>query len=343
MLLPTNEETAGPVKRSNPPNSNDKEGKLDSLYNVTQFQVLNGHSWDGNFPDYKSGAVVNGQFYSGKEFVEGVRSGKFILTDEQTKEWNAGTTGITHVNDKRDVKLIPNPILHNFPDSLSLSSGPKMDMAWEFGHKDQTEVIDNRRKVEAAITQNFHSLGKSLGAGSDLGAVIGGETLSSGLQTLLPLGVNSWAKGLFNPAAPSLIAGRSVTVSYLDDGGRILGISAEVTPASIGKGTETTSAATKWVRSIGNHKDDAGHLRGNHLGGLGGKTGDNVIPQNFSVNRGSFSRFEKKIAHHVRNSGQTVTIHVLPQYHFGATRPHSILYLAKFDGQWQFRTFANPF
>ena len=103
-------------------------------------------------------------------------------------------------------------------------------------------------------------------------------------------------------------------------------LSAEVTigKADIGTGTATNPSSRAWARALGNSNDDAGHILGRILGGLGIK--DNVFPQLSSINRGKYRAFEKLVKEHIESTGNNVNL----KWHFiygnGGTRPTGIIY-----------------
>ncbi|MCC6149421.1 MAG: DNA/RNA non-specific endonuclease [Planctomycetes bacterium] len=129
--------------------------------------------------------------------------------------------------------------------------------------------------------------------------------------------------------------------STYDELGRLSKVRAKITRADIGAGTSTNLASRTFARSIGNQNDDAGHLIARLLGGPGGKNSGNIVPQLSSVNRGSFARFERMIADEVE-SGKTAYLRVRPVYDGTSTRPSSIIYDVRINGQrWKSRVFSN--
>ncbi|WP_183085359.1 RHS repeat-associated core domain-containing protein, partial [Trinickia fusca] len=121
--------------------------------------------------------------------------------------------------------------------------------------------------------------------------------------------------------------------------GSLKSATAKIRPEDLGTGTPTNASSRLFARTLGCKGDDAGHAIGNRLGGSGGK--GNVFPQAASVNRGEFRDFEGDIAEAVK-SGSNVIVRVVPQYDEGSTRPHSVLYQARVDGQTESRIFSNP-
>ena len=127
----------------------------------------------------------------------------------------------------------------------------------------------------------------------------------------------------------------------LGQNGEVLEAFAQIQKEHLGSGTGTTLAARLWARVMGRESDDAGHLIGRALGGPGGMTSRNIIPQSPNVNRGSFKQFEAQIASAVRN-GDEVFVRVRPRYYSGSTRPHTIDYYTRINGKTELVSFPNP-
>lgn len=126
-----------------------------------------------------------------------------------------------------------------------------------------------------------------------------------------------------------------------DSQGRINKWEFDVTSSDIATGTETTASTRKHARDLGGKHDDAGHARGNNLGGSGSDS-DNIFPQSKNKNRGAFRSFEKKIATKVK-AGVTATVSLTAKYRGGSTRPASVRYEVEFsDGTTLRKTFKNP-
>ncbi|MFS0724817.1 PrsW family glutamic-type intramembrane protease [Paenibacillus sp. 1P07SE] len=123
--------------------------------------------------------------------------------------------------------------------------------------------------------------------------------------------------------------------------GELRSVFAKIEPHHIGTGTATNRSSRAFVRRLGRQTDDAGHGIGNNLGGPGGARSGNLFPQTPSVNRGAFQQFEQQIVRAV-NSGKEVYVRVVPNYPAGATRPDSIRYIVRIDGQTITRVFPNP-
>ncbi|MCZ8702856.1 hypothetical protein OM242_19770 [Escherichia albertii] len=70
--------------------------------------------------------------------------------------------------------------------------------------------------------------------------------------------------------------------------------------------------------------DDAGHTRGQNLGGGGGKK--YTFPQDPHTNRGRFQLFEGDIADYVQTNQRSVDFEQIYHYGNGGTRPTSIDY-----------------
>ena len=134
-------------------------------------------------------------------------------------------------------------------------------------------------------------------------------------------------------------SGLNYTVK-IGPGGRLESVFAKILPQNIGKGTGTTVASRSWAQTLGQTIDDAGHGSGRNLGGPGGVRGKNIFPQNLSVNRGQFMRFEKYVAAQV-NAGKGVFVRVVPKYNGIGTRPFEVLYQVRVDGKTMTKVFKN--
>ncbi|KAG8150172.1 RHS repeat-associated core domain-containing protein [Burkholderia catarinensis] len=121
--------------------------------------------------------------------------------------------------------------------------------------------------------------------------------------------------------------------------GTLKSATAKIRPEDLGTGTTTNASSRAAARAFGCASDDAGHPIARNLGGLGGVK--EVFPQDPGKNRGEFRDFEGDIADAVRG-GSNVIVRVVPQYDVGSTRPHSVLYQARVDGQTESRVFPNP-
>jgi RHS repeat-associated protein len=106
--------------------------------------------------------------------------------------------------------------------------------------------------------------------------------------------------------------------------GQVQTVKGTINPADIGTGTTTNASSRAAARALGTATDDAGHMRGNNLGGSGGKA--NTFPQDPHVNRGGFQIFEGKVADHVQATGKPVNFEQTYQYGNGGTRPTQIDY-----------------
>ncbi|WP_390898020.1 RHS repeat-associated core domain-containing protein [Pseudomonas lundensis] len=139
---------------------------------------------------------------------------------------------------------------------------------------------------------------------------------------------------------PLGLRGSNLRAKYRhNENGSLKSATAKIRTEDLGKGTSTNSSSRIFARNLGCEGDDAGHAIGNRLGGSGGKS--NIFPQAPSVNRGEFRDFEGDVAESVRR-GSNVIVRVVPQYDEGSTRPHSILYQARVDGNTESRIFLNP-
>lgn len=103
-----------------------------------------------------------------------------------------------------------------------------------------------------------------------------------------------------------------------------------VGPDDLGAGTGTNASSRAYAKSMGNAGDDAGHILGRNLGGSGGK--DNIFAQAPNINRGSFAKFEGRVAEFVRDNG-SVDVDVTFKYAKGGTRPIKVIYDVFQNGQ----------
>jgi RHS repeat-associated protein len=134
--------------------------------------------------------------------------------------------------------------------------------------------------------------------------------------------------------------GKNPTTKYsYNNNGTLKSVTAKIRPQDLGTGTDTNPSSRAFARRMGCDSDDAGHAIGNRLGGKGGKK--NIFPQTPNINRGQFRDFEASIAESV-SQGSNVIVRVVPQYAIGSTRPHSVLYQARIDGQTTSMMFSNP-
>ena len=129
-----------------------------------------------------------------------------------------------------------------------------------------------------------------------------------------------------------------VTLGYKE---RVENLTAVIHFTDIGTGTETNNNTRRFARRMGFSTDDAGHVRGKHLGGSGTDI-TNIVPQNPHINRGKFNKFEQNIANEAL-SGKHVCIQVEPNYASPkSTRPVTITYDVEIDGELTTRIFNNP-
>nr|WP_218056626.1 DNA/RNA non-specific endonuclease [Gilliamella apicola] len=122
----------------------------------------------------------------------------------------------------------------------------------------------------------------------------------------------------------------------------ITNVKGTITPDDVANGgTATNKSSRDYARSMGAATDDAGHTRGNQLGGSGGK--DYVFPQDPHTNRGTFQVFEGKVADYVRDTGNSVTFEQTYHYDNGGTRPTRIDYKVYDNGISVFdESFSKP-
>lgn len=116
---------------------------------------------------------------------------------------------------------------------------------------------------------------------------------------------------------------------------------AKIERSNIGLGTGTNASSRRLARSLGYADDDAGHAIGRLLGGNGGSRSGNIFPQNLTVNRGAFARFEREVADHVL-AGDTVYVRVLFKYSGRSNRPNEIVYQVRVNGKRLREAFLNP-
>lgn len=84
--------------------------------------------------------------------------------------------------------------------------------------------------------------------------------------------------------------------------------------------------------------DDKGHLIGDQFDGTNGL--ENMVPQDFSINRGDYSSFECELAKEV-GDGKTVTVDVQPIYSNDSRRPDAIAVTYSIDGEVNTSIFPN--
>ena len=112
-------------------------------------------------------------------------------------------------------------------------------------------------------------------------------------------------------------------------------------------GQATNQTVRNWVRTIGNPKDDAGHVIARRFGGTiihNGFNG-NIFPQNLSINRGMMVVRDRESANeHLR--GCDVCVHIGLNYASpGDLRPSELSYvrMVRPPGQGQFNPPVGPF
>ena len=105
--------------------------------------------------------------------------------------------------------------------------------------------------------------------------------------------------------------------------GQPLRATARIMATDIGSGTATNASSRIFAKSLGNLKDDAGHILGKLLGGSGGKNG--VFPQLPGINRGAFAQFEQSVAQ-AANRLRAVDVDIKFIYGNLGTRPTNIVY-----------------
>jgi PKD repeat protein len=143
------------------------------------------------------------------------------------------------------------------------------------------------------------------------------------------------------------------TTLSLDLQGRVSNVKATLDQTFIRGGSDTTAAARVWtrgrqkaddfVKGAGTSQDQAGHILAKVLGGLGGKTSDNIVPVLRRVNEGQMKQLELKLRNEVV-AGRQVTINVTLEY-LDPTypqRPTRLLYEYTIDGVKAVENILNP-
>jgi hypothetical protein len=179
----------------------------------------------------------------------------------------------------------------------------------------------------------------------DIGSDVG--HLSRGTDALAdPGNVSHNVEGVAAHAADDVVANGpnttrlkgvpAVIAITRDSAGRVTSAAATITPDNLFGGTGTTAAS----RAIAT-PDDAGHIIGRALGGPGGVSSGNIIPQVPAINRGAFAQFEGGVLEQVK-AGKSVQVRVELIYPDGATtKPSMIRYYTTIDGVTQMTPFAN--
>ena len=111
--------------------------------------------------------------------------------------------------------------------------------------------------------------------------------------------------------------------------------SAKISPATLDKGTDTTSCTQDYARSLdddGTADCDAGHILAHRLGGLGNQP-INIFPQDLSINRGAYAQFENKIYDCVKSGASSAALKWTFQYESSSkTKPVKVTYTATMTG-----------
>jgi len=84
--------------------------------------------------------------------------------------------------------------------------------------------------------------------------------------------------------------------------------------------------------------DDRGHLIGDQFGGSGGM--ENMIPQDSSINRGSYKNLENQLANEVK-AGNDVSVKVEPVYVDDSKRPDAVVVTSTINGIESMQIFPN--
>jgi hypothetical protein len=171
-------------------------------------------------------------------------------------------------------------------------------------------------------------------------------TVTAAVQTIIqniqwPPDINA-----FTPPAtptPALING-PVIEFVRNPAGALLWLHAQITPNHLGTGTGTNDATRAFAQRLGLRSDDAGHVIGNRLGGLG-TVEWNIFPQNPNFNRGAYSiSVEQVFADAVRRYG---SIEVWFRFHYDnpllPNRPNRFDFIYRLpDGQYRYNDLLNP-
>ncbi|OUL33739.1 DNA/RNA non-specific endonuclease [Nostoc sp. 106C] len=128
--------------------------------------------------------------------------------------------------------------------------------------------------------------------------------------------------------------------------GALLWLRAQITPNNLGTGTGTNDATRAFAQRLGLRSDDAGHVIGNRLGGLG-TVEWNIFPQNPNFNRGAYSSYvEQVLADAVRRYG---SIEVWFRFHYDnpllPNRPDRFDFIYRLpgpNGQYRYNDLLNP-
>lgn len=122
-----------------------------------------------------------------------------------------------------------------------------------------------------------------------------------------------------------------------DEQGRILSASGKLRL----KGAER-SAIKDTIQSVGRGSekegDDRGHIIGDRFDGSNGL--ENMFPQNSTLNRGKYNKFEKELADAVAD-GKEVYVKIDLLYGTNTNRPTQVLAIATVDGKQEIRFFDN--
>jgi RHS repeat-associated protein len=223
----------------------------------------------------------------------------------------------------------------------SESTRTKQEIAQALADRDPTLVAQAQQTAQQAdlaeaARQQAGEFGRAGGEGGVWLARegVGAYGQVKAIQLATTLGASAVGAAVLGKGREALDVRRRIGI-----GGRIESAFAKLERQHIGAGTGTTAASRSAVRAAGNASDDAGHLIGRLLGGRGG-TGY-VVPQNPTVNRGTFRAFEAQVAQEVE-AGREVYVRVTPRYVGNVTRPQEIVYQVRVDGQTRTVVFANP-
>jgi hypothetical protein len=116
------------------------------------------------------------------------------------------------------------------------------------------------------------------------------------------------------PATPTPAPINGPVIEFVrNQDGALLWLHARITQNHLGTGTGTNQAMRDFAQELGLSTDDAGHVIGNRVGGLG-TVEWNIFPQNPNFNRGAYSTYvERVFADAVRRYG---SIEVWFRFHY---------------------------
>ena len=97
------------------------------------------------------------------------------------------------------------------------------------------------------------------------------------------------------PARPTPAPINGPVIEFVrNQDGALLWLHAQIRPNDLNTGTPTNQAMRAFAQGLGLRTDDAGHVIGNRLGGLG-TVEWNIFPQNPNFNRGAYSSYVEQV------------------------------------------------